>query len=266
MPRPLDDYVEVAERVEKFFEKYPEGALEPYPPHDGWKLVQAEGWEAPKDGEKQVMQTFIVFTAAAYRHDHDPHPGIGTAWEIFPGRTNFTRGSEMQNAETSAWGRALAALGIETKRGIASREEVRNRQAERDDGLPANRDGSLSRSRTTDAQKNAAGVMTDPQQRAHNKLRRDGEPDPQRVEKLSTTPDDDPFYDNGHPAPVRTKPAGWLLSERFAALGVFDRKERLDQCAEIVGRPISSSKELEPGEIAAILEALQRRELAPDAH
>jgi predicted GIY-YIG superfamily endonuclease len=39
-------------------------------------------------------------------------------------------------------------------------------------GLPRNRDGSLSRSRTTDAQKAAAGVMTAAQLAEHTALRR----------------------------------------------------------------------------------------------
>jgi hypothetical protein len=38
--------------------------------------------------------------------------------------------------------------------------------------LPRNRDGSLSRSRTTDAQKSAAGVMTAAQRAEHTALRR----------------------------------------------------------------------------------------------
>jgi hypothetical protein len=62
----------------------------------------------------------------------------------------------------------------------------------------------------------------------------------------------------------RPKPAGWLLSEAFARLGVFDRKERLDQCSEIVGRPIASSKELEPMEVGAVLEWLQRKSELPE--
>jgi len=38
------------------------------------------------------------------------------------------RGSEVMLAETSAWGRALVAIGADTKAGIASAEEIRNRQ------------------------------------------------------------------------------------------------------------------------------------------
>ena len=80
-----------------------------------------------------MTQSFLVVVAAAYRDRDDPRPGVGMAWEVFPGRTPYTRGSELQNAETSAWGRAIIAVGAsDSKRGIASREEVRNRQSERD--------------------------------------------------------------------------------------------------------------------------------------
>jgi hypothetical protein len=58
---------------------------------------------------------------------------------------------------------------------IARAEEARQaREAAREAArpLPRNRDGSLSRSRTTDAQKDAAGVMTTAQQAEHTALRR----------------------------------------------------------------------------------------------
>ena len=42
--------------------------------------------------------------------------------------TPYTRNSEIENAETSAWGRAIAACGIEVRRGIASADEVRNKE------------------------------------------------------------------------------------------------------------------------------------------
>jgi len=46
-----------------------------------------------------------------------------------PGLTPYTRNSEVMVAETSAWGRAIvAALAGDTKRGVASKEEVLNRQ------------------------------------------------------------------------------------------------------------------------------------------
>ena len=256
--RSLDDYVDVAQRIADFREQYPEGSLRPWNPAEPFRFMQAQGTD--KNGEL-VQQSFVVVVAAAYRHGLDDSPGIGMAWEVFPGRTPYTRGSELQNAETSAWGRAIIAVGAsDSKRGIASREEVRNRQAERDDGLPVNRDGSLSRSRTSDEEKDAAGVMTSAQHAEHTQL---AKPPPNRepAERLPSTPADDPWQTNPPVADSRPKPAGWLLHDRFAALGIFDRGERLAQCSEIIGRPIGSSNELEPGEVAAILEALQKREV-----
>jgi hypothetical protein len=127
----LDDYVDVAARIVEFRAKYPAGYLAPLNPAEPFKLVQAQGFE--KSGDV-VQQTFVVVVAAACREPGDQCPGVGMAWEVFPGRTPYTRGSELMNAETSAWGRAIIALGAaDAKRGIASQEEVRNRQAERDD-------------------------------------------------------------------------------------------------------------------------------------
>jgi hypothetical protein len=56
----------------------------------------------------------------------------GWAWERVPAR-GFAKGAEMMTLETSAWGRAIAALGIAVTKGIASREEVqRNMKPEND--------------------------------------------------------------------------------------------------------------------------------------
>ena len=75
------------------------------------------------------IKSFMVYAAAAYGSPEDKLPGVGYAWEPIPGPTNFTRDSELQNAETAAWGRAMVAkLAVDTKKGIASSEEVRNRQ------------------------------------------------------------------------------------------------------------------------------------------
>ena len=70
----------------------------------------------------------MTIKAYAYRMPEDQRPGIGHSSLEIPGSTPYTKGSEIENAETSAWGRAIAALGFEVKRGIASREEVANKQ------------------------------------------------------------------------------------------------------------------------------------------
>jgi len=107
------DYIDVATRIVEFREKFPTGSLQQVK----YEFVQVAG----KD--------WIVYTAAAFRTPDDLRPGVGTAWEPIPGPTNFTRDSEVQNAETGAWGRAIVAvLAADTRKGIASSEEVRNRQ------------------------------------------------------------------------------------------------------------------------------------------
>ena len=108
----LDEYVDVAERIRMFAEKYPEGSL------------QGDGYFV-RDVEEKIVGYHYV--AKAYRTPADERPGVGTAYEPIPGKTPYTRDSEVMNAETSAWGRAIVALGFETKK-IASAEEVRARQ------------------------------------------------------------------------------------------------------------------------------------------
>lgn len=110
------DYIDVATRIVEFREKYPDGRLRQ-------KHIEFLRDFAGKD--------WIVYTAEAWRSPDDPAPAEGTAWEPVPGPTQFTRDSELQNAETAAWGRAMvAALAVDTRKGIASQEEVRNRQPE----------------------------------------------------------------------------------------------------------------------------------------
>jgi len=105
-----DDYVQVNERIEAFYAKYPEGSLRS-------EIVE-------------MTESRVVVKAWAYRTPDDKRPATGHSYLGIPGSTNFTKGSELENAETSAWGRALAALGFEVKRGIASREEVKNKRAD----------------------------------------------------------------------------------------------------------------------------------------
>ena len=109
------DYIDVAARIVGFRGKHPEGSLQ----------------QVAIDFRTFAGHDWIVYTAAAYRTPDDPRPGMGTAWEPVPGKTPYTRDSELQNAETAAWGRAIVAvLAADTRRGIASAEEVRNRRAE----------------------------------------------------------------------------------------------------------------------------------------
>jgi hypothetical protein len=110
----LKDYVTVAERLRLFMKRYPEGSMQ----LDPVEFREIEG------------KTWVIGRAYAYRTPDDPRPGIGTAWEIIPGMTSFTKFSEVQNVETSAWGRALAAIGIGIDKGVATWDEINRMRAE----------------------------------------------------------------------------------------------------------------------------------------
>ena len=118
-----NDYVDVAERIEQFYERFPEGSL--------------------KSGSSPQVVTmgdrvFVMYHAQAYRFPGDECPADGWAWEPVPGPTNFTKDSELMNAETAAWGRAIVAAGFKTKK-IASSEEVRNRSGGTDGAFTGSR-------------------------------------------------------------------------------------------------------------------------------
>jgi len=115
-----EDYIEVSERLQTFYETHPEGSLQ-----SNYEIITV------------LDQPVVVVKAFAYRYPDDPRPGVGHAWEQVPGRTPFTKGSELMNGETSAWGRALAALGIAVHRGIASGHEVRQAEARRTEKIKA---------------------------------------------------------------------------------------------------------------------------------
>ena len=121
----LDTYVTVAERIEQFREKYPDGSLQ-----CEWELVRIPTPVKNEDGTwTSLDRTIIVAKAYAYRTPDDQRPGIGHAQEAMPGKTQFTKDSELMNAETSAWGRALiAVLAADTRKGVASRDEVEARR------------------------------------------------------------------------------------------------------------------------------------------
>lgn len=121
----LDDYVTVAERIEQFREKYPEGSLQ-----CEWHMLMVPTAVKAADGTWTTLdRPIIVAKAFAYRTPDDPRPGIGHAQEPIPGKTPYTKDSEIQNAETSAWGRAIVAvLAADTRKGVASRDEVAARR------------------------------------------------------------------------------------------------------------------------------------------
>jgi hypothetical protein len=102
----FEDYVPVAERLEKFYEKYSEGRV--------ITTIVEHDREAG----------FILMRAEVYRNADDAQPAAtGHAFEV-RSEGYVQKTSYVEVCETSSVGRALALLGFEVKRGIASREEV----------------------------------------------------------------------------------------------------------------------------------------------
>ena len=251
--RSLDDYVDVATRIAEFRAKYPTGYFQPLDPAVPFSVRTVAG--SDRDGQ-HVEQTFIVYVAGAYREPGDEHPGVGCAWEIFPGRTPYTRGSELMNAETSAWGRAIIAVGASDSRaGIASREEVRNRQAERDQPASAN---------LSDAERESAGMMTKQQRTAHTRMVNSDKP-PRPADRGPVPAAEDIW--TGQPAGEWTPPEGapgssnnkqWQrLSILYQRIGVTERDSRLTDMRDRTGREITSAKDLSYVEAQTAIKALE---------
>ena len=108
----ISDYVDVKTRIELFYAKYPEGS------------IQFEYM-----GIMDANPDFIWGIARAYRYPEDPRPSTGTCSELAKGSTNFTRGSEMANLETSAIGRCISASGLGLGKSMASKQEVESAKA-----------------------------------------------------------------------------------------------------------------------------------------
>lgn len=67
----------------------------------------------------------LVCTVRLYRDPDDQLPVIASVTEQIPGKTPYTRGSEMMNGFTSALGRACGYLGFGIDGSIATQEEVK---------------------------------------------------------------------------------------------------------------------------------------------
>ncbi|HVG30577.1 MAG TPA: hypothetical protein VM864_12795 [Pyrinomonadaceae bacterium] len=122
----FEDYVPVAERLEKFYQTFPEGRVTT-------SIV-----------EHSSESGFVLMRAEVYRSADDAAPAAtGHAFEV-RGESYVNKTSYVENAETSAVGRALALLGFEVKRGIASREELQKTARMQPAGAPASAPASAA--------------------------------------------------------------------------------------------------------------------------
>lgn len=112
----LKDYVEVNVRIERFYQKYPNGRINTH-------------IESNDNG-------VVIMKADVYRDMSDAFPSsTGHAYEK-EGSSYINKTSYIENCETSAVGRALAILGFEIKKSVASKEEVANAQHQQNQTQP----------------------------------------------------------------------------------------------------------------------------------
>jgi hypothetical protein len=112
----LKDYVDVAERIRAWYEAYPNARIETKIIEHTEKrvVVEARAYRGVKGDSQSDDLGFL----------DDRPAGIGHSAMQIPGATPYTRGSEIENCETSAVGRALVMAGLPSKR-IASDDEIR---------------------------------------------------------------------------------------------------------------------------------------------
>lgn len=96
----VKDYVDVAERIRLFYERYPEGSIQT-------ELVRLDG-------------DMVIFKAVVYRDREDPYPTTGWAYER-EGVGVVNKTSFIENCETSAIGRALSNLNFPRTREAQAR-------------------------------------------------------------------------------------------------------------------------------------------------
>jgi len=110
----LGDYVEVKDRLAQALKQYPDLRVVERTPY----ILEV------------ADRTFLVCSLDVHRDADDQLPVQAAAWEPLPGRTPYTRDSELMVGMTSALGRALGYMGFGIAKSIASANEVQNRPPE----------------------------------------------------------------------------------------------------------------------------------------
>lgn len=108
----LDNYVDVPTRLRMALDKFPELRIV----ESGYRV---EGFGAG---------TVLICTVTVYRSPDDTLPVVASAQESLPGKTPYTKDSELMVGMTSAVGRALGYMGFGIDKSIASSNEIKARE------------------------------------------------------------------------------------------------------------------------------------------
>lgn len=135
-------YITVAERLEAFVNDHPEGRISTELVYSTFDPGSASGLV--------VVSAAVFKDRGSFEEPRLVPDGTGLASMPIPGPTSFTKHSEVENAETSAIGRALAAIGY---------------LAKTPDGKPriSSDDEITAKSNPSRDEEKAANAATDPQ-------------------------------------------------------------------------------------------------------
>lgn len=105
----LENYVDVKERISDFWKAYPNGRIKT-------RVVDLD--------EPNATQRMVVVLAEIYKNLEDAVPTATGLAKEREGSGGANRTAFLENAETSAIGRAIANMGVATERERPSRQEM----------------------------------------------------------------------------------------------------------------------------------------------
>ena len=187
------------------------------------------------ESEPRIRQigdkTFLEVRVTAWRDAADQHPAIAYCWEPFPGDTPYTRDSEQMNAATSALGRLVAIMLPGAFAKLASANEVFHRA-----GPPSKPSGPVP----------VVGGGRDPfdDDQAH-KQQIEAIVEREREKKKTASA--------GSPI---TQPQMKMLGATARRKGVTQAEDIRQLCVDVIGREITSARDLTKGEASQVIDKL----------
>ena len=248
----LDNYETVESRLAKFWEQYPNGRIATSVFH--------------YDDNK------VVFRAEVYVDAGDEYPKATGFAEELRDASPVNRTSHVENAETSAIGRALANFVFQSKTAPRpSREEMSKVARAEQPAAPTQdfvtkfREACVKKGINPDEVAAKAGVnLASLSDADHPKLRdafKTFTPTPpvqQAVQQVKQKLVDEP--------PVIKNPGDAASTNQIAkiramlnAQGFGPMNEKIEACAEIINRPIKKMEQLTKGEASTIINAMESR-------
>jgi hypothetical protein len=186
------------------------------------------------ESEPRIRQvgdrTFIEVRVTAWRTPDDQHPAIAYCWEPFPGDTPYTRDSEQMNAASSAYGRLVAIMLPGAFAKLASANEVFHRA-----GPPAKPTGPVP----------VVGGGRDPF---------DEEPHQRQIEQIVER-EREKRKTASAGSPI-TQPQMKMLGATARRKGVTQAEDIRQFCVDVIGREISSARDLTKGEASQVIDKL----------